>query len=212
MVQMENLKELNNMQSVRLVWVDHAEAKMLQRNTSPWQCTSFKSMAWLPIKESLHDTCSHWQTYSQDLPAQRLKENLSLTKPDLLSNAPSQNLSISISSCLRSSKLNCSNSNTSSLLSATQVDRWSTVPTTRNHTMILECWPRWNTQQTASANIACCNRDPHEYNNLEKRSFVDCSYSSRLRKLFWKPQILAARKRIDRLNCTANGTSLWSFS
>ncbi len=211
MVQMGNLKELNNTQSVRLVCFDHAEAKTLQRNTSPWQCSSFKSMAWLPRKENLHDTCSHWQTYSQDLLARRLKENLSLTKPDLLSNAPSRNLSISISSCLRSSKLNCSNSNTSSLSSATQVDRWSNVPTTRNHT-ILEYWRRWNTQQTASANIACCNRDPHEYYNLEKRSFVDCSYSSYLRKLFWKPQILAARKRINRLNCTANGSSLWSFS
>jgi hypothetical protein len=58
------LEELNNTQSVQLVCFDHAEAKMLQRNTSPWQCTSFKSMAWLPRKENLHDTCSHWQTYS----------------------------------------------------------------------------------------------------------------------------------------------------
>jgi hypothetical protein len=120
-----------------------------------------------------------------------------LTKPDLLSNATSQNLSIS--SCLWSSKLNCSNSNTSSLLSATQVDRWSKVPTTRNHT-ILEYWHRWNTQQTASANIACCNRDPHEYNNLEKRSFVNCSYSSYLRKLFWKPQMGQANEALDKLH------------
>jgi hypothetical protein len=88
-----------------------------------------------------------------------LKENLSLTKPDLLSNAPSQNLSISISSCLRGSKLNCSNSNTSSLLSATKVDRWSNVPTTRNHT-ILEYWRRWNTQQTASANNCLLQQRP----------------------------------------------------